>query len=212
MRNVLKFGLIGFGGYLLLRNSNLLSMFGGGVPAPVPPAGGTAPSGGGGSTAVPTPATTPASGSPSLPTGGGGSTTTPAATSGTVTGGQVNVPGAPAESVLRAAAVSASNAGAAGSWRLNFHQWNFYRHQYNAANPAAPISVPPPDAVGQGDGTALITAAEFHQALRGAGLSGWDYAESNYMDLAGAAAAAAAALRPLDYAEDDYYSALQGWR
>src|SRR4051812_45751027 len=56
---------------------------------------------------------------------------------------------------LKRAAAFAGWAGEAGTKRLNFHQWNYYRRAYNPD-----LATPAPEDVGQGDGSALLTASE----------------------------------------------------
>jgi hypothetical protein len=99
---------------------------------------------------------------------------------------------------------------------MNFHQWNYYRHAWNDANPGqTPLATPDPGTVGMGDGMALITATEYHAALRSAGLSGFTAADENdYYDLQGlgALARSAAGLGWIDepygdrLTDDNYYS------
>lgn len=75
----------------------------------------------------------------------------------------------PADSVLKRAAANAHWAPEAGQFGLNWHQWNWYRSQYNSNLP-----VYAPEDVGA-DHTSLITATQYHAMLAAKGLSGLGY-------------------------------------
>lgn len=68
---------------------------------------------------------------------------------------------------LKRAAANKDWAYEAGNTQRDWHQWNWYRRAYNASLPA-----PAPEDVGQGDGSATITAAQYHAVLNAAGLAG----------------------------------------
>jgi hypothetical protein len=71
------------------------------------------------------------------------------------------------ENNLKRAASWKAWAGEAGGKTLNWHQWNFYRAAFSSE-----LAIPAPEDVGQGDGSALITATKYHDILGAAGLAG----------------------------------------
>lgn len=103
-----------------------------------------------------------ANGAAPPPAGGNGSQTTG-------TGTQV----VPSDEDLMAAAYNPAQAGKTGAYKLNFHQWNWYRMQ--AAIAATGGYVPEqhqPAWDGILDPNSLVTAAEYQSALAQRGLSG----------------------------------------
>lgn len=78
----------------------------------------------------------------------------------------------PSDDLRMQAASDASKAGLTGSFRLNSHEWNWYRAAYFTTvlgqpfdqNTMSPVNLPDPDA--------KITASEYWAKLRSAGLSG----------------------------------------
>lgn len=123
------------------------------------------------------PATTPPTGGTTPPTGG--TTTPPPAPPARANAN-------PTDENLKRAAAYEPWALEAGTRVLNFHQWNFYRREFNPQ-----LATPAPESVGQGDGNGLITASQYHAALKTGGLSGVLAARG----LAGLALRRAAAMR-----------------
>jgi hypothetical protein len=115
-----------------------------------------------------------------LPTLQPASSTAPATTGGGSTSGNQETKSTETKSTVKPAPpptttdLQLKQAAAAEQWahlakgkQLNFHQWNWYRREYAPA-----LATPSPEDVGMGDGTKLITAEEYHAALKAGGLAG----------------------------------------
>jgi hypothetical protein len=104
----------------------------------------------------------PATGGTTTPPTGGGTTPPP-----TPPAPPQQANANPTEQNIKRAAAYAPWALEAGNRTYNWHEWNFWRNQFNPS-----LAVPAPESVGQGDGLAKITASQYHAALATAGLAG----------------------------------------
>lgn len=120
----------------------------------------------------------PASGTqePASQTGAGANTSTGAGTTpppGNGSGSTAGAPAVPSDDDLMAAAHNPAQVGRAGDYRLNFHQWNWYRMQAAiAATGSYTAEQHQPNWDGILDPNSLVTAAEYQAALAQRGLGG----------------------------------------
>lgn len=142
--NILKIGLVAFGGYMLYQR------YAGSSAGPAPGGGGTLPVGGG-----------------TVPVGGGGVVTPPAST--VPAPGTSTAPLTVSDEVLAQAASSLAAAQTLNpNIRFSVDQWNYYNAQ------ATGVANPDPVSVGMiaGDRGELINVLEYHARRSAAGLAG----------------------------------------
>lgn len=168
-KGLVKLALVGAAGYWVYSNffggsigsllgSPAASSGGAVVPTPAPPTSS-------GTTPAPAPiSTTPA---PAPPAAVAPMPTNPDAINASLLSGWQRA-GVNTDLLLGGAASIKSKAGDSGQYRLNWHQWNYYRTAYSAANGLGLPNYAPED-VGEGDGSKLYTAAEYQAVLTSRG-------------------------------------------
>lgn len=149
--SLIKLGAIGLGGYLLWQHFGSSSLLSTAVPGATTPA---TPSSTTPSTPSATPSIAPGPAPLIAPTTQGPFPNTSEATNGI-------------DTQYKRAAAWAGWAHEAGDKKFDWHQWTYYRQRWNDT-----LHTPASEDVGQGNGTAKITAAEFHGILKAKGLAG----------------------------------------
>lgn len=174
--NTLKYALLAGAGWFIYRNffSGTVPALAGGTPAtgpapapPVPASAAPAPAPPAAAPAPPPAAPAPPAAAPASP---------PPSPSNVeainkALEAQWNAAGKNVPTILGGAVSVKSKAGDSGAYRLNFHQWNYYRQSYADAN-SLPLAVYSPEDLGEGDGSKLYTAADYQGVLLAKGEPG----------------------------------------
>lgn len=171
--NTLKYAALAGAGWFIYRNffSGVLPAFAGGTPPTGPAAAPPIPA-----SAAPAPAPAPPAPAPA-PAAAPPAAAPPAPSPSNVEAinkaleAQWNAAGKNVATLLGGAVSVKSKAGDSGAYRLNFHQWNYYRQSYADAN-SLPLPVYSPDDLGEGDGSKLYTAADYQGVLLARGEPG----------------------------------------
>lgn len=86
----------------------------------------------------------------------------------------------PTYQMLLEAAADPAKASLGGRKLLNWHQWNWHREQADASLPRYA-----PEDAGMGNGSALITALQYHEALKARGLAAYRRTGSGFRGIGG---------------------------
>jgi len=171
--NTLKYALLAGAGWFIYRNffSGVVPALTGGTPATGPAVAPPTP-------AAYMPAPAPAAAPPAPPVVSAPPAAAPPPPSPSnveainkALEAQWNAAGNNVATLLGGAVSVRSKAGDSGAYRLNFHQWNYYRQSYADAN-SLPLPVYSPEDLGEGDGSKLYTAADYQGVLLARGEPG----------------------------------------